>query len=71
MFQDRKWVRILAAATLLLMAVLWVAVPQVGQTQGTNTAPVAVDDTAATDEDTAVDINVTANDTDAEGKPSR
>ena len=29
-----------------------------------NTAPTAVDDTASTDEDTAVDINVTANDTD-------
>ena len=32
-----------------------------------NDAPVAVDDTGATNEDTAVDINVVANDTDAEG----
>ncbi len=46
--------RTLAAASLLLM-VLWVAVPQMGQAQGNNTAP------------TAVDINVTANDTDPEG----
>ena len=33
----------------------------------TNTAPTAVDDTSSTDEDTAVDINVVSNDTDADG----
>ena len=33
----------------------------------TNTAPTAVDDTSSTDEDTAVDINVVANDTDVDG----
>ena len=52
---------------LLLVAVLLVAMPQVGQAQGANTAPTAVDDTASTDEDTAVDINVVSNDTDADG----
>ena len=47
-----------------------------GAESGTNTAtprlnarPVAVADTAATDEDTAVTIRVLANDTDAEGDP--
>ena len=32
-----------------------------------NTIPTAVDDTSSTDEDTAIDINVIANDTDADG----
>ena len=66
-FMFRNWARILAATLLLLMVVLWIAVPQMGQTQGTNTAPTAVDDTATTDEDTTVDIDVVTNDTDAEG----
>ena len=65
--QGPKWVRILAAATLLLMAVLWISLPQMGQAQGANTAPTALDDTAATAQDNAVDINVVANDTDPEG----
>ncbi len=34
-----------------------------------NVAPVAVDDAASTDEDTPVDVNVLANDTDADGDP--
>ena len=66
-FKDRKWVRIVAAASLLLVVVLWVAGPPMGQAQGTNTAPTAVDDDAATAEETAVDINVVGNDTDADG----
>ena len=64
--KDQNWVRVLAATSLLLVVVLWVAVPPMGQAQGNNTAPVAVDDDAATDENTAVDINVVANDTDPE-----
>ena len=63
-FKHWNRVRILAATSLLLMLVLWVAVPPMGQAQGTNTAPTAVDDTAATFENTAVDVNVVANDTD-------
>ncbi len=35
----------------------------------TNPAPTAVNDTATTDEDTSVDINVLANDTDPDGDP--
>ena len=66
-FKNQNCIRILAAASLLLMVVLWAAVPLMGQAQGTNTAPTAVDDTAATDENTAVDITVVANDTDADG----
>ena len=66
-FKNQNCLRILAAASLLLMVVLWAAVPLMGQAQGTNTAPTAVDDTAATDENTAVDITVVANDTDADG----
>ena len=66
-FKDQNWVRILAPATLLLMLVLWVDLPQMGQAQGANTAPTAVDDTAITAQDNAVDINVVANDTDVEG----
>ena len=66
-FKDQNRVRILAATSLWLVVLLRVAVPQMGQVQGANTAPTAVDDTATTAEDTAVDINVTANDTDPEG----
>ena len=66
-FKEQNWVGILAAASLLLMVVLWVTVPLMGQAQGNNTAPTAVDDTAATAENSAVDIDVVANDTDAEG----
>ena len=65
--KDQNWVRILAATSLLLMVVLWVAVPPMGQAQGANTAPTAVDDNGATAENTAVDINVVANDTDTDG----
>ena len=65
-FQHWNLVSIFVGAALLL-AVWWVAVPQMGQAQGTNTAPTAVADTAATAENTAVDINVVANDTDADG----
>ena len=65
-FKHLKWVGILAATSLLLVVVLWVAVPPMGQAQGNNTAPTAVDDNAATAENTAVDINVVANDTDPE-----
>ena len=66
-FKDQNWVRILAATSLLLMVALWVAGPQMGQAQGANIAPTAVDDDAATAKNTAVDINVVANDTDADG----
>lgn len=38
-------------------------------TPPTNTPPQAVDDSVITDEDTAVDIDVLANDTDADGNP--
>ena len=62
-FKHWNWMRILAAAPLLL-AVLWVAEPLMGQAQDTNTAPTAVDDTATTAVDAAVDINVVANDID-------
>ena len=66
-FMHLKWVRILAATSLLLMVMSWVAVPQMGQAQGANTAPTAVDDADATAVNTAVDINVVDNDIDAEG----
>ena len=49
------------------MVALWVTVPQMGQAQGANTAPTAADHGAATAENTAVNINVVANNTAADG----
>ena len=62
-FKHWNWMRILVAAPLLL-AVLLVAEPLMGQVQDNNTAPTAVDDTATTAVGAAIDINVVANDID-------